>query len=91
MTFSGQMYTLKLHAYNARSNEDVFSVFTETGATQTKKKQSDGRTKTIDSNIFKSSQSMSYFQIRPIKQMVHVQNNKISTCLLRCSRLRCLQ
>ena len=39
--------------------------------------RSDGGTETIDSNIFKSSQSKSYFQIQPIK--CPVQNNEIST------------
>ena len=48
--------------------------------------QSDGRTEIIDSNIFKSSQlnSESNFQIQPIK--CPVQNNKISTSSLGCSR-----
>ena len=71
-----------------------YNAFTETRATQTMKNQSDGRTETLDSNIFKSSQSnvlfsnpanqMSYFQIQPIKFLV--QNNEISTYSLWCLR-----
>ena len=56
---------------------ECYSAFTETVFFLDIDNRSDGGIETIDSNIFKSSQLKSYFQIQPIK--CPVQNNEIST------------